>query len=208
MMDWFKAGLLSFLLLGTGCGPERTAIPTGPGESTAITAAPPSNGNTYATWAVDDLAGLSSDGGGLYVNNVCGVETTIFAVASGDAILNVPSGRNSCRSLSVNLGGSYGVRSAWFVNVRQVIQLVAGNSRLQDLRIYVNGLKQCTWVEYNLTTGSQILVTAGTDGLGRRTWTAESTGSHAAGCYKSSKGGYAWDGIVRSVPMRVTITQL
>jgi|SRR5688572_24939203 len=209
MRSYHTAVLIAAIGAGACALDVLDSGPLGP-EVTQIAISPPTRSLDTAEWSVADLTGLFSDGGGTYTHGVCGVEAVIHTSVSGDATLNLPGSSGGCagpRRMSVNLGGTHGTRSAWFMNVRQVRQLTPGNTRMQDLRIYVSGLKACEWVEFNAVTGGQVLVTAGTDGLERNTWIAESVGSHSAGCYRAVKGKYSWDGIVRSVPFRVSITE-
>ena len=86
--------------------------------------------------------------------------------------------------------------------------LLAGNSRLQDFGFGVINTKGCERVNFRTEIGGQIKVTAtGLDALGRRTWVAESQAPHTAGCYKTVKGKFVWDGVQRYVPFRMTITE-
>ena len=171
-----------------------------------------------AIFTMDDAAGMmvTSDGRGPYVGNTCGVGGRIYiANGGGDAVFSPyqtsPTTSPVCdgapRVVSVDLG-ALGIQSVLGTNVRDVDHLVAGNSRLQDFGFGVINSKVCERVNYRVGIGGQIKVTAtGLDALGRRTWVAESQAPHTAGCYRTVKGKFAWDGVQRYVPFRMTITE-
>ncbi len=172
-----------------------------------------------AIFTVDDAAGMmvTSDGRGPYGGNTCGVGGRIYiANGGGDAVFNPyqtsPTTSPLCgglaRVVSINLG-TLGLQSVLGTNVRDVDHLVT--SRVQDLGFGLVNSSVCIRVKYNVEVGGaggQALVTyTGRDGLGRRTWVAESRAPHYAGCYKSKGRSQTWDGVKRIVPFRLTITE-
>ncbi len=171
-----------------------------------------------AILTIDDAPGMmvTSDGRGPYVGNTCGVGGKIFiANGGGDAVFNPyqtspvtsPVCDGSPRVVSIELG-ALGIQSVFGTNVRDVDHLAAGDSRLQDFGFGLVNSKVCERVNYRVGIGGQIKVTAtGLDALGRRTWVAESQAPHTAGCYKTIKGKFTWDGVQRYVPFRMTITE-
>jgi hypothetical protein len=171
-----------------------------------------------AIFTIDDATGMmvTSDGRGPYVGATCGVGGKIFiANGGGDAVFNPyqtsPTTSPLCggvaRVVYVDLG-TLGIKSVFGTNVRDVDHLVAGNSRLQDFGFGLVNSKECERVNYRADIGGPIKVTAtGLDALGRRTWVAESQAPHTAGCYRTIKGKFTWDGVQRYVPFRMTITE-
>jgi len=172
-----------------------------------------------AIFTVDDGAGMmvTSDGRGAYVGNTCGVGGRIYiANGGGDAVFNPyqtsPVTSPLCggvpRVVNISLG-ALGVQSVSATNVADVDHLAT--SRVQDLGFGLVNSNVCQRVKYNVEVGGaggQALVTyTGLDGLGRRTWVAESRAPHVAGCYKTIKGKLAWDRVQRVVPFRMTITE-
>lgn len=171
-----------------------------------------------AIFTIDDAAGMkvTSDGRGAYVGNTCGVGGRIYiANGGGDAVFSPyqtsPTTSPLCdgapRVVHVDLG-ALGVQSVNGTNVGDVDHLLAPNSRLQDFGFGLINSKACERVNYRAAIGGQIKVTAtGLDALGRRTWVAESQAPHTAGCYKTVKGKFVWDGVQRYLPFRMTITE-
>jgi len=173
-----------------------------------------------AIFAIDDAAGMmvTSDGRGAYVGDTCGVGGRIYvANGGGDAVFNPyqtsPVTSPVCggvpRVVNINLG-ALGVQSVSATNVADVDHLAT--SRVQDLGFGLVNSNVCIRVKYNVEVGGaggQVLVTyTGLDGLGRRTWVAESRSPHIAGCYKTIKGKLVWDKVQRVVPFRMTVTEV
>jgi hypothetical protein len=50
-----------------------------------------------------------------------------------------------------------------------------------------------------------VTATAGITAGGKRTWLIESTSPHAAGCLQWDSNAWVWDGVQRTVPLRITI---
>lgn len=174
-----------------------------------------------AIFTVDDAAGMmvTSDGRGPYVGNTCGVGGRIFiANGGGDAVFNPyqtsPTTSPLCdgapRVVRIDLG-VLGVQAVSSTNVRGVAHLAyiaVPNWRLQDFGFSLINSKACERVNFRAEIGGQIKVTAtGLNALGRRTWVAESQDPHTAGCYKAIKGKLTWDGQLRYVPFRMTVTE-
>ena len=171
-----------------------------------------------AIFTVDDAAGMkvTSDGRGPYVGNTCGVGGIIFiGNGGGDAVLNPyqtsPTTSPLCdgapRVVNLDLG-ALGILAVRGTNVQDVDHLAVPNWRLQDFGFGVVGSNVCERVNFRAAIGGQIKVTAtGLDALGRRTWLAESQPPHTAGCYRTVKGKFTWDGQQRYLPFRMTITE-
>jgi hypothetical protein len=200
----------------------------------------------YPTAADGSTSGMTGDGRdaqgqavaagapSVYEGNVCGVHAKIFwdntgASQSGDAILQPDkfwsslgkAGKAACggtpRAVRAALGPDRGTVTGWFLNTRQIMQLVAGGAGTVGYRNFQisTTLAACEYLRYNnevagvdpAGTAGQIKITYQGVVDGRRTWLAESQGAHKAGCYADVNGAYAWDGVSRAIPFRIRVVE-
>lgn len=165
----------------------------------------------------------ASDLTGAYQNDRCGVTGKIFWYdpdysRSGDATID-PDGSSSglcngtARSFALYLDGQTATADGPFTNARQVMQLAANESRLQDMWLTNTSISACERLSYESSTEhgeNRIRVTrlegdaSGAPGV----WTVESTGGHLARCYSWSKGAYRYSGKSYVLPFRIRITEV
>lgn len=154
----------------------------------------------------------------IYQGDRCGVHAKIFwkdpdYSQSGDAVFDPDmnySTRNGCgaaRAVMLHLENGTVVQSGPFTNARQVMQLAAGESRLQTMQWSSHGLSNCERLIFSTADGNDaVRVTRTADSPG--VWTVESTGSHRAGCYKHSRGSYVYTGTSYTLPFSLKITEV
>jgi len=164
-----------------------------------------------ADGAVDPSGTVSS-----YQGDLCGVRAKIFwyntsGSQSGDATLDPDADRATCgavRYLNFRFQSTPVPVSA-FANVRQVMQLAVGESRLQRMGYELGNVANCNRIVFDGAT--QILVTrtdTNIDPLAARTWKAESQAPHQGFCEVFSKGAYRPNGVVYTLPFRMTLTEI
>lgn len=216
---------------GNGKGGGTTIAPD-PGAIFAFSSSVVTTTGTVDAGVVGD--GRNADGSGqaaegfsgAYQTSLCGVSGKIWAEGSGDATMGVDedySKRTACkrtpRSATVKLGGAEIL--VHYVNVNQVVQLaqeVAGSTIDRPLQMMLKsgGSVPCELLRWGgardntggAPIGDEVQVTYVGRVDGARTWTAESTGEHEAGCLNFSSGKYSWDGALHSVPFHMTVTEV
>ena len=197
------AGLPLALLVLSACAADSTAPASRPSGAFPAFAKAPAPVSTE--WAIDDLAGLASDGLGAYVDGSCGVTAWVYTTNGGNGQLRPAGTRSRCgfaRTITLAVGSlalhpeGLGAIGIW--------NIPAGTTAGVDF-IINTGTGSCAMLRYNTESGAQVQVTAGTTTAGKRTWLLESTGTHSAGCYVFQNGGFVWDGVQRTVPLRISI---
>lgn len=156
-------------------------------------------------WTVDDLGGVASDGRGPYTDGTCGVAAVVFTTGGGNGQLRPSENRSRCgyvRTISVTVGSL--VLNPEGLVVHGIWGTPPGTTTGADLTINT-GHGSCALVRFNAESGGQVTVTAGINGFGLRTWLVETTGSHFARCYAFQSGQFVWDGLQRTVPLRLTV---
>lgn len=145
-----------------------------------------------------------------YQGDLCGVAAKIFwyntkLSRSGDATLDPDANSPTCgtaRKLGFMINGTKQMIGP-FTNVNQVMQLTAGQFRLQAMTFDATGLANCDRIIF-----SQVNVTrlSGNTSGGKGTWTVESTST--GGCYQYSKGAYRYTGTSYPLPFHFLITEI
>ncbi len=169
-----------------------------------------------------------------YEDGRCGVAAEIFASGTGDATMNPidgwnrlsPSKRAECgsqpRFVTVHFGSPIAgvaltdASGGYLTNVRQVLQMAAGESASRTFRLQMGG-GGCDFLRYDSLVyqiaggsyaGSQIRVQRLADIGGKRVWLAESVpneiGQHVAACEVGVPATYRG---VYDVPFRVELRE-
>ena len=157
--------------------------------------------------------GPSSGNPSVYEGGVCGVKADIqwdYQQASGwgDLVFDPDDGARctgGARKLNITGFGLVGPS----MNFREIMQLAVDSSRVHQLNMSV-AAGGCARVQYRDDVGSTVRVTRLSDdpSTGRRSWRAESGGSHLAACDVSTKGGYQFTGTTYYLPMHVLIEDI
>ena len=129
----------------------------------------------------------------------CAVRGTInwyhsSAAPSGDAFFGPAGGstplcQGTARAVTANLGSSILVGLHSTLTVSQVMQLAAGESRVQTDG-WVWNQTGCARLRYDSAAGSGVVVTRASGNTSRSagSWTVESYGTHIAACYNFTSG--------------------
>jgi len=223
------------LLLGACASADVSAPPAG---WPVLAAAKPATGtDSRAVWYFystlsDNTTPTLLHGDGLAADGVtpadpsafqggrCGVRATInwydsSPPPSGDATFNPSDGGadpgcSAARRQVVVIAGVPRPVS-WTGVAKQIMQLVVGESRLQNLNWGPTPLDlPCDRLIYTTEVGSQVRVTRtlGDAGGVLGEWTLESAGNHLAGCYRVKGGGITWTGTSYPLPFRVRIVEI